>query len=559
MDSLAVVDRTVAIAAAAAVSGLGLAFAAGYYTANAKPESATWKNVEATTASTFTATTSSGSNTTTIATDKLLSERLAVAEAKLIKQERKTEQERKGRTLAERALRRRIQGWCDTHGNLFHAIGWAETPFPDRRGTPRQGRLAPATRGVIRLHAKLSEGLDGLEAYSHLWVFFVFNENTSTTKRVLGPKAGQKGGSLAALVRTVDEEEENEASASASASATATATATTIAATAAVVEGIEGEQVASSQEKGEKSLVIGQGEEGSGSGGDSGVGGREKSGKKNIAENKQKRQAGDEKRQHHHRQRRRVSGAATTEQYWSNAKAFTKVAPPSMQGGRTGVFATRSPHHPNPIGLTLVRIVKVDRECGAICVSGIDLLNGTPVLDVKPYVPAFDIMKDATAPAWQVDSLNNVLPVTFEENAEAQLAAALASGAARLHHGDISETRKALEQVLRLDIRSVWTGRGSNWHDAATATGQPVRASGVLAEGTTEMGMSEPPAPGRGANGGASPEVAAASTWEVYYCDLRLCFVTGAEGVHVLSVEVVDATARDGLSMPLVARSKNSK
>jgi len=68
---------------------------------------------------------------------------------------------------AEKALRRRIQGWCNTNGNLFHAVGFAETPFPDRRGTPRQGRLAPATRGVIRLNSKLCEGLDGVEAYEH--------------------------------------------------------------------------------------------------------------------------------------------------------------------------------------------------------------------------------------------------------------------------------------------------------------------------------------------------------------------------------------------------------
>lgn len=54
-----------------------------------------------------------------------------------------------------------------------------------------------------------------------------------------------------------------------------------------------------------------------------------------------------------------------------------------------GVFATRSPRHPNPLGLSVVRLEAV--EGATLHVSGIDLLDGTPVLDVKPYVPAFDV------------------------------------------------------------------------------------------------------------------------------------------------------------------------
>ena len=53
-----------------------------------------------------------------------------------------------------------------------------------------------------------------------------------------------------------------------------------------------------------------------------------------------------------------------------------------------GVFATRSPRHPNPIGLSVVRLLGVDGA--TLEVAGLDLLDGTPVLDLKPYVPAFD-------------------------------------------------------------------------------------------------------------------------------------------------------------------------
>lgn len=53
-----------------------------------------------------------------------------------------------------------------------------------------------------------------------------------------------------------------------------------------------------------------------------------------------------------------------------------------------GLFATRSPCRPNPIGLSVVQLVA--RECNVLQVRGIDVLDGTPLLDIKPYVPEFD-------------------------------------------------------------------------------------------------------------------------------------------------------------------------
>jgi len=61
---------------------------------------------------------------------------------------------------------------------------------------------------------------------------------------------------------------------------------------------------------------------------------------------------------------------------------------PFLDDVEHGVFATRSPRHPNPIGLSVVRLLRVDGT--TLHVSGLDLLDGTPVLDLKPYVPAFD-------------------------------------------------------------------------------------------------------------------------------------------------------------------------
>ncbi len=67
-----------------------------------------------------------------------------------------------------------------------------------------------------------------------------------------------------------------------------------------------------------------------------------------------------------------------------------------------GIFAQRSRHRPNPIGITAVRIVGVDQN--TLGVQGLDAINGTPVLDLKPYYPAYDRVPDARVPEW-VDRL----------------------------------------------------------------------------------------------------------------------------------------------------------
>ena len=76
------------------------------------------------------------------------------------------------------------------------------------------------------------------------------------------------------------------------------------------------------------------------------------------------------------------------------------VRPPRLGGNkRVGVFATRSPFRPNNIGLSCVKLEKIDytSENGPVlCVSGIDMMNGTPIVDIKPYIPVADCRNDAT-------------------------------------------------------------------------------------------------------------------------------------------------------------------
>ena len=89
---------------------------------------------------------------------------------------------------------------------------------------------------------------------------------------------------------------------------------------------------------------------------------------------------------------------------WGFSKAVRKdwsatVAPPRLGGRvRMGVFATRSPFRPNSIGLSSVRLetVELDEKLGpVIIVSGIDMLDGTPIYDIKPYLPYADCHPEA--------------------------------------------------------------------------------------------------------------------------------------------------------------------
>ena len=65
---------------------------------------------------------------------------------------------------------------------------------------------------------------------------------------------------------------------------------------------------------------------------------------------------------------------------------------------RIGVLALRTHHRPNPIGVTVVAVEAVADE--RLVVTGLDVIDGTPVLDVKPYVPLYDSVPDARLPAW---------------------------------------------------------------------------------------------------------------------------------------------------------------
>lgn len=89
------------------------------------------------------------------------------------------------------------------------------------------------------------------------------------------------------------------------------------------------------------------------------------------------------------------------------------VRPPKLGGNkRVGVFASRSPFRPNRIGISCVKLIKVDFGYKRITlyVTGADLMNGTPIIDVKPYLPYTDSRPDATN-GFALDDNNGLLDV----------------------------------------------------------------------------------------------------------------------------------------------------
>jgi len=89
--------------------------------------------------------------------------------------------------------------------------------------------------------------------------------------------------------------------------------------------------------------------------------------------------------------------------YWMHQAATSQPRTKIHIKGRqelplVGLFASRSPHRPNPIGKTTVRLLK--RRDNILEVEGLDAIDGTPVVDIKPYLPGYDSPANATVPQW---------------------------------------------------------------------------------------------------------------------------------------------------------------
>ena len=104
---------------------------------------------------------------------------------------------------------------------------------------------------------------------------------------------------------------------------------------------------------------------------------------------------------------------------FDNGTFSPTVRPPKLGGNkRVGVFATRSPNRPNPIGLSAVKLEKIDTECEnapVLYVSGVDMKDGTEIFDIKPYLPLSDCIPGAKG---ALVEKTEKLKVVFEDSGE---------------------------------------------------------------------------------------------------------------------------------------------
>lgn len=132
---------------------------------------------------------------------------------------------------------------------------------------------------------------------------------------------------------------------------------------------------------------------------------------------------------------------------------FTAKITPPMLKKKVGVLSTRSPHRPNPIGITLAKIEKVDKRSRTLHVSSCDLVHDTPIIDIKPYVPMYDSIREARIPNWIEESIDtrNVVTVVpgLEEKSEALLLKYC-----KLYRDRIDLFWKAIVETLEADVRS---------------------------------------------------------------------------------------------------------
>lgn len=218
--------------------------------------------------------------------------------------------ERQGRIRSETSLAVKADD-KKSAWSLF-PIGYVQSVFSKRSGTPRQPGLVSSAHSRIQLVGELKQAIQGLEAFSHLWVIFIFDQNTNISKRL---KAKKPFDGLKLLVE-----------------------------------------------------------------------------------------------------------------------------PPKAKGKKVGVLACRTPHRPNPVGLSLCQIVSVEKD--AIIVSGLDCLDNTPVVDLKPYLPIVEKVETAKAPDWIYQGIDEDREVSVR-------------WACLKKNGEKETTSfEVIEQVLSRDIRS---------------------------------------------------------------------------------------------------------
>ncbi len=135
----------------------------------------------------------------------------------------------------------------------------------------------------------------------------------------------------------------------------------------------------------------------------------------------------------------------------------SKITPPKFECGKLGFMSTRSPHRINPIGLTLAKIEKIEKN--EILISSVDMISGTPVLDIKPYhhLESLDI-NTIKYPNWIKDqaSLEKKATVVFSEKSLNNLQMIMQNNKL-LFYDDYEELITLIRGILEIDPHSKYT------------------------------------------------------------------------------------------------------
>lgn len=127
----------------------------------------------------------------------------------------------------------------------------------------------------------------------------------------------------------------------------------------------------------------------------------------------------------------------------TNETIAGKVAPPRLNGQKKGIFATRTPHRPNPIGITSLELLAVNHKELKIKVAGMDLIDGTPIFDIKPYIAQYDRIENSQD-SWVNHTDNIGFHIEWTQQAIEDLK----------NFPEADEYKKLIEETLLLDIRN---------------------------------------------------------------------------------------------------------
>jgi len=137
-----------------------------------------------------------------------------------------------------------------------------------------------------------------------------------------------------------------------------------------------------------------------------------------------------------------------------NNETSLTVRPPRRAGKRMGVFATRAPNRPNQLGQSVVELERMEEHDGKITlhVKGLDLIEGTPVIDIKPYVPYVDAIPDANGGFAHL-APEQRLQVSFSDDANRQV---------NTFEQQYPQLRQLISDILQYDPRPIYVRKLAN-------------------------------------------------------------------------------------------------